>query len=41
MQTIRQQRIARRSKYFDWFVLAGLGMNVLIVLWLVGYWLLH
>lgn len=30
-----------RSKYFDWFVLAGLGMNVVIVLWLLGYWLLH
>ena len=35
------EQVARRSKYFDWFVLAGLAMNVAIVTYLVGYWLLH
>jgi hypothetical protein len=30
-----------RSRYFDWFILAGLGMNALVVLTLVGFWLFH
>lgn len=30
-----------RSRYFDWFIMAGLLMNVAVVLSLVGFWLLH
>jgi hypothetical protein len=30
-----------RSRYFDWFILAGLGMNGLVVLTLIGFWLFH
>lgn len=30
-----------RSHYFDWFIKAGLLMNVLVVAVLVGFWLLH
>jgi len=30
-----------RSRYFDWFILAGLAMNGLVVLTLIGFWLLH
>ncbi len=30
-----------RSRYFDWFIMAGLLMNVIIVLLLLGFWLLH
>ena len=30
-----------RTRYFDWFILAGLAMNVLIVMLLVGIWIFH
>ena len=29
-----------RSRFFDWFIIAGLLMNVIIVLLLLGFWLL-
>ncbi len=32
---------SKRARYFDWFVLAGLIMNILVVLTLVGIWLFH
>jgi len=28
----------KRARYFDWFIMAGLLMNVLIVTLLVGLW---
>ncbi|SEH07278.1 Uncharacterised protein [Candidatus Venteria ishoeyi] len=37
MTEVKQKRI----NGFDYFVLAGLLMNVLIVVWLFGFWLLH
>ncbi len=30
----------RKLTGFDWFVLAGVGINLLVVLYLFGYWLL-
>ena len=27
-----------RARYFDWFILAGMLMNALVVLILVGVW---
>jgi hypothetical protein len=30
----------REMTGFDWFVLAGAGINILVVLYLFGYWLL-
>lgn len=26
---------------FDWFILSGVAVNVVIIVLLVGYWLLH
>jgi hypothetical protein len=36
-----QSKTKDRSHYFDWFIKAGLLMNVAVVLYLVGFWLLH
>lgn len=27
-----------RARYFDWFIMAGLLMNAVVVLALVGFW---
>ena len=31
----------KRARFFDWFVLAGLLMNVLVILSLIGIWIYH
>jgi len=42
-QTMRSQSKSgrRRLDKFDYFVLAGGLMNVIVISYLVGYWLLH
>jgi len=39
------QGVSRQSKsnlgLFDFFVLAGAGVNIIVVALLFGYWLLH
>ncbi len=32
------KKVSKRARYFDWFIMAGLLMNVLIVTLLVGLW---
>jgi len=37
----KQNRILNRFNGFDIFVLAGGAMNLIVITYLVGYWLLH
>lgn len=39
MSDDQRQTRNKSARYFDWFVLAGLLMNVIIVTLLVGLWL--
>ena len=41
METERNQTFLRRLTGFDYFVLAGALVNLLVVVYLVGYWLIH
>jgi hypothetical protein len=38
---LKQNQIHKRFNGFDVFVLAGGAMNLLVITYLVGYWLLH
>ena len=38
---IQKRRRTWRNNIFDFFILSGLTMNLIVIGWLVGYWALH
>ena len=41
MQSRQQQSFIKQLTGFDYFVFAGLLVNILVVFYLAGYWLMH
>ena len=41
MKASTSKRPARRLSGFDYLVIAGGAVNVLVVVYIVGYWLIH